>query len=71
MNERNKNNLMWDLQTASFSLDNIRLFLDTHPFEENALIFYQSEKTHHSLALSEFEKTYEPLLSFDVKEDKN
>lgn len=71
MSETNKNDLMKELQTVSFVMDDIRLFLDTHPFETDALTNYESFKTQRNQTLAEYSKFYGPLLAYDVAEDSH
>ena len=69
MNQSDGSGLMKNLQAVSFALDDIILFLDTHPFEKEALTEYQSVKQQRTLVLMEYEKNYGPILASNVNED--
>lgn len=61
--------LMMNLQAVCFAIDDTRLFLDTHPFEIEALKHYQNCKKQRIQALEEYEKICGPILSYDVNEN--
>ena len=60
---------MKKLQEASFVLDELRLFLDTHPFDTEALACYENSKAVREKALSEYETAYGPIEQYRVKEN--
>lgn len=51
---------------TGFAIDDIVLFLDTHPDDEKALAYYHKYKTLHSEAMKEYAKNYGPLLKTQV-----
>lgn len=60
---------MKNIQAVSFALDDLRLFLDTHPFEKEALANYENYKKQRTQVLEEYEKNFGPILSYCVKEE--
>lgn len=60
---------MKKLQAVSFALDDLRLFLDTHPFEKEALANFENYKKERKQALEEYEKNFGPVLAYCVKEE--
>ncbi len=59
MPDRNK--LLKQIQEVSFTLDDLTLYLDTHPLDENALnAFEQAQKTRKNL-LQNYARDFEPL----------
>lgn len=70
MNE-NKCDAMKKLQTVSFAMDDVRLFLDTHPFETNAIKCYEDYKQQRNSIMQDYEQNYGPVLSYNVNEANN
>jgi spore coat protein JB len=64
----NKCDAMKHLQAVSFALDDIRLFLDTHPFETEAISYYENYKQQRNKIMEEYEQNYGPVLSYNVNE---
>lgn len=60
---------MKKLQAISFVLDDLRLFLDTHPFEMQALSKYEEAKTQRNQILNEYETNYGPVETYYVKQN--
>lgn len=60
---------MKKLQEVSFALDEVRLFLDTHPFDKEALACYENYRSQREKALSEYETAYGPIEQYRVKEN--
>lgn len=55
-----KDLLHW-LDVVSFALNDVQLFLDTHPCDPNALEFFDKYHTERKLALKEYSKHYGAL----------
>jgi spore coat protein JB len=66
-NRRNKEELWQIIMQASFALDDIKLFLDTHPCDKAALKVYDEYKNIRKVALMEYETQYGPISAYDVK----
>ncbi len=60
---------MKNLQAVSFALDDLRLFLDTHPFEKEALKNFENYKQQRKQVLEDYEKNFGPILSYCVNEE--
>lgn len=46
---------------VSFALDDVQLYLDTHPCDKDALQYYQKYRTLRRQALDEYQKKFGPL----------
>lgn len=53
--------LLTQIQEVSFVLDDIRLYLDTHPEDENGLSLFKSYLAKRRELVSEFSKAFYPL----------
>jgi len=65
----NKCDAMKNLLEVSFALDDLRLFLDTHPYEKEAISCYQLYKDQRNKVLEEYEQTFGPILSYNVNDE--
>lgn len=61
MNE-NARALMKQINEASFAMDDIALYLDTHPDDKNALSYYHQVKAVREKAMRAYEASFGPLL---------
>jgi len=61
-----KYELMEIITQASFALDDIKLFLDTHPCDVGALKAYEEYKKIRKVAWMEYTREYGPLSAYDV-----
>lgn len=52
--------LEW-INVVSFAVDDVKLFLDTHPCNEEALAFFDEFKKQRVEALKEYARYYGPL----------
>lgn len=52
--------LEW-INIVSFAVDDVKLFLDTHPCNQEALEYFEEFKNHRIQALKEYAKYYGPL----------
>ena len=52
--------LNW-INIVSFAVDDVKLFLDTHPCDQNALAYFEEYKCLRNKALKEYAKYYGPL----------
>jgi spore coat protein JB len=60
---------MKKLQAISFALDDLRLFLDTHPFEMTAINSYETYRNERNQILSDYATNFGPIEPYNVKED--
>ena len=56
-----KKDLMDQINTVSFAVDDVKLFLDTHPCNEEALSYFHEYSRLRNEALKEYAKYYGPL----------
>lgn len=52
--------LEW-INIVSFAVDDVKLFLDTHPCDRDALEYFEEFKRQRVQALKEYAKYYSPL----------
>ena len=63
-NERQK--LFQFITEAGFAIDDIVLYLDTHPEDKQALEYYDTYKKLYRQAVTEYTKLYGPLTNENV-----
>ncbi len=54
------------IDKVSFAMDDTRLFLDTHPYSKEALMFFGRMQEKRNAALKEYSEAYGPLCAYDV-----
>lgn len=59
---RAKQDLMRQLNEASFAMDDVLLFLDTHPCSPNAMQYYQKAVSMRKNAMEAYERQFGPLM---------
>lgn len=70
MNEA-ANMLMQRINEASFAMDDVLLFLDTHPNDLNALNYYHYVVQMRKEAMDAYESQFGPLMVEDVQSNDN
>jgi len=60
--------LLNHINTVSFAVDDIQLYLDTHPDDEEALAYFHEYKEQSVKALKEYAACYGPLTIDTVDE---
>lgn len=63
MNE--KGMLLNNLGAAAFSMYDLQLYLDTHPYDVNALSLYNQHKQRFLTLTAEYERKYGPLTALN------
>ena len=58
--------LMKYINEVSFALNDVTLYLDTHPDDTKAIEYYHKYKEQRHQAVKEYEQCYGPLLNYDV-----
>lgn len=53
--------LLNHINQVSFAVDDVKLYLDTHPYDTQALAYFQEYSQHRNEALKEYAKNYTPL----------
>ena len=66
MQMTDRERLMRKVQMASFAIDDVKLFLDTHPHNRAALDYYERQNAIKNQAIAEFTALYGPLTAEDV-----
>lgn len=56
-----KDKMMRELQEVSFSMDEVRLFLDTHPEDGKAMEYYEKLTKRRQMLMDECSRAYGPL----------
>lgn len=56
-----RKDLLHEINVASFAVDDVQLFLDTHPCDQNAMAYFQEYSKRRNQALREYAKYYGPL----------
>ncbi len=66
-----RNTLLQNINETSFLLDDLRLYLDTHPLDSQALTAFGQAMTQRKQLLAEFAKEFEPLTPDCICPDTN
>ncbi len=56
-----REDLLNQIYEASFAVDDVKLYLDTHPWDDEALVYFQEYSRRRNEALKEYAKHYGPL----------
>lgn len=60
------NQLMQKVYETGFAIDDILLYLDTHPTDRQAMEYYRYAKQANREAVEAYEKAYGPLMVTEV-----
>ena len=60
-NQPSRKELLHYINVVSFAVDDVMLFLDTHPCNEQALAYFDEYSKLRNQALKEYAKCYGPL----------
>lgn len=66
MKKLDRKKLMSIITQASFAIDDVKLFLDTHPNCREALEYYEKAKKMRDDAIEEYTKTFGPITAYNV-----
>ena len=66
MRNRQEETLMNRINEASFAMDDVKLFLDTHPNCQEAIEYYQKAQKVRNEAWNEYTRKFGPLSAYDV-----
>ena len=66
-----RDTLLKEIGEVSFFLDDLRLYLDTHPLEERALELYQQNHKKRMELLKTYADKFEPLTCHCIDLDSN
>ncbi len=56
-----RKDLLQKINEASFAVDEVKLFLDTHPYDEEAMEYFQKYSRIRNEAMKLYAEHYEPL----------
>ena len=71
MNNMNKQQLFAFITEVSFALDDISLYLDTHPEDTEAIAYFEKQNQMYREALHEYSTQYGPLTLSHVHNPKD
>lgn len=66
INNMDRESLMRVITKASFAMDDVKLFLDTHPCCQEAIDYYKEAKKVREEAWEEYTKRFGPLSAYEV-----
>ncbi|MEZ4358162.1 MAG: spore coat protein CotJB [Eubacteriales bacterium] len=66
-----KDKLMRNVQATSFAMDDVILYLDSHPHDRNALNYYEKYKRMRNQAMEEYTSRFGPLNAYEVNVNNN
>ena len=69
-NNMDRDALMKVITQASFAMDDVKLFLDTHPYCQEALEYYKKAKAVREEAWKEYTQKYGPLSAYEVDNEE-
>ncbi len=65
-----RDRLLRNVQAASFAVDEARLYLDTHPNDKKAQIYFDKYNEARKKAIQEFEEEHGPVLTDNIEATK-
>ncbi len=68
MNKMNQQQLLHFITEVSFALDDIALYLDTHPKCQQGLACYENYKSMRTQAVKDYTTLYGPLNRYQVND---
>lgn len=66
MDANNRDQMFAAIEATSFVMDELRLFLDTHPTDRGALEYWDRVSMVRNEAVAEYTKCYGPIESYRV-----
>lgn len=67
MTTKTRSQLMQCITEASFAMNEANLFLDTHPYNKEALEYYEHYRQIRNEAMKDYRDCYGPISSYDVE----
>lgn len=65
----NREELLQRIQTISFAMEDVKLYLDTHLADKAALEYYEAYKKIRTKAVNQYNHFFGPLDSYNVKRE--
>lgn len=66
MNNMNQRQLLRYIDAVSLALDDVTLFLDTHPTDTDAMEYYNMYKEKRAQAVRDYSRSFGPLNRYNV-----
>lgn len=66
MTNKSREQLLCIITEATLAVHEANLFLDTHPYDKEAMEYYQTYRQIRNEAMEEYRDCYGPLLAYDV-----
>ncbi|WP_310602289.1 spore coat protein CotJB [Anaerosporobacter sp.] len=66
----NKERLFNKIQTVSFAMEDVRLYLDTHPEDMAAYEYYEAYKKIRTKAVNQYNRFYDSLDVYSIKREE-
>lgn len=63
---KDRDELLKKIMETSFAMDDLRLYLDTHPTDRKALDYYEEQRKMRDQYVKEFTSKFGPLRYYDV-----
>ncbi|WP_167957311.1 spore coat protein CotJB [Anaerosporobacter faecicola] len=70
MNEGQEKELLQKIQSVSFAMDDVRLYLDTHPEDFAAYEYYDAYKRIRTKALNQYNRYFDPLDPYSIRKQE-
>lgn len=67
--EKDRKNLLREIDQISFAVVEMNEYLDTHPFEEDGILYLKHLNDKRKKRMEEYAKKYEPLCMNDVDQN--
>ena len=71
MKEINREELFYKIQSVSFAMEDVRLYLDTHPDDIAAYEYYDAYKKIRAKSVNQYNRFFEPLDAYNIKREEN
>lgn len=68
MTSMTRNQLFECITQSSFAIDDVKLYLDTHPCDKEAMEYYQKYRQVREEAMKDYRDCYGPISAYDVAE---
>lgn len=70
MKEINREDLFYKIQSVSFAMEDVRLYLDTHPDDIAAYEYYEAYKKIRAKSVSQYNRFFDPLDAYNLKREE-
>lgn len=70
MKEINREELFYKIQSVSFAMEDVRLYLDTHPDDTAAYEYYDAYKKIRAKSVNQYNRFFDPLDAYNIKSEE-